>query len=157
MQSWKAFALVVLIFLIGATAGAFGMRAYMTRSFPDMLLRSRESMEDRIIQHIGSEVGLSDAQKMKLRPIIQQASQRADKVHGAVRAELEGVFREMDENIAKELDETQRVKFVELRKRMERFRRDMPPGPPPPGMPPGPPPPGGPGMPPGFPPPPPQQ
>ena len=156
MQSWKAFALVVLIFLIGVTAGAFGMRAYMTRSFPDMLLRSRESMEDRVIQHISSEVGLSDAQKMKLRPIIQQATQRADKVHGAVRAELEVVFREMDENIAKELDETQRVKFVELRKRMEKFRRDMPPGPPP-GMPPGPPPPGRPGMPPGFPPPPPQQ
>ena len=162
MQSWKAWLLVLLIFLTGAVAGAFGMRAYMVRNLPEMLMRSRESMEDRIVEHITREVGLTDEQKRVVRPLVLASVQRADKVHRGVRAEVDAIFKDMDDGIAAQLTEAQRGKFAELRARMEKLRRERPmppgmpppgadPGPPPPGMPSGPPPPGiGPGAGPDF-------
>lgn len=144
MQSWKAWLLVLLIFLCGAVAGAFGMRAYMVRHLPEMLVRSRESMEERIVEHITREVGLTDEQKRVVRPLVLAAVQRADKVHRGVRAEVDAIFKEMDDGIAAQLTEAQRGKFAELRARMEKLRRErpLPPGMPPPGGELGPPPPG---------------
>lgn len=156
MKSWKAWLLVAVIFISGAAAGAFGMRAYMFRQLPEMLARPMERMEDRILAHINEEVGLSAAQRAELRPLIKAALDRAGAVHQSVRPELEATFSQLDDAIAARLDPGQQAKFAELRARMEKFRRSMPPGPlpgpPPGGMPFGPPP----GPPPGFGPPPPQ-
>ncbi|OGR34841.1 MAG: hypothetical protein A2051_09775 [Desulfovibrionales bacterium GWA2_65_9] len=166
MKSWKAWLLVAVIFVSGVVAGAFGMRAYMVRHLPEMLARPMGRMEDGILAHIDAEVGLSEAQRAELRPLIKAALERADTVHQSVRAELEANFSQMDDAIAARLDQGQQARFAELRARMKAFRNAMPPGPPPgppPGLPPGGmppgPPPGGlpfgspPGLPPGPPPP----
>lgn len=136
MKSWKAWFLVTVIFATGVAAGAFGMRAYMFRHLPELLARPQERMEDRILAHINEEVGLSDAQRAELRPIIAAAVAHAGKVHESVRAEFDATFKHMDEAIAARLDQGQKVKFEELRARMEKLRRSLPPGPPP-GPPPG--------------------
>ncbi len=148
MKSWKAWLLVLVIFLSGAAAGAFGMRAWMARQIPGLLRPSPGQLEERIVEHIDREVGLSEAQKAEIRPLVKEAVSKADTAHKAVRQQVEGGFQAMDEAIAAKLDEGQKAKFTEFRKRMEQLRRHGPP-PPPPGM--GPPP-GGPGMPPGPPP-----
>lgn len=154
MQSWKAWLLVLVIFLSGVAAGAFGMRAWMARQIPGMLRPTPVQLEERIVQHIDREVGLSEAQRAEIRPIVTAALRKADESHRAVRHEFEAGIRAMDEAIAAKLDAEQKVKFEALRKRMEELRRNGPP--PPPGMGPGmgPPPGMGPGMPPGPPPPP---
>ncbi|MBA4357061.1 MAG: hypothetical protein Q7U56_08465 [Humidesulfovibrio sp.] len=131
MRSWKVWLLVALIFATGVAAGAFGMRAYMARRLPEILAHPVERMEDRILAHIDSEVGLSAAQRAELRPLIAAAVARADAAHQSVRAELESAFTQLDDAIAARLDQGQRVKFAVLRARMEKFRRSMPPGPPP--------------------------
>lgn len=152
MKSWKAWLLVLVIFLTGVAAGAFGMRAWVARQIPGLLRPSPGQLEERIVEHIDREVGLSEAQKAEIRPLVSEAVRKADAAHKAVREEVEGGFRAMDEAIAAKLDETQKAKFAEFRKRMEEQRRHGPPPPPPPGMGPAP---DGPGMPPGPPPPPP--
>lgn len=143
MKSWKAWLLVALIFITGALAGGFGMRAYMSRHLPEMLARPAEPMEERILAHIDSEVGLSAAQRAELRPLVKAALERAGAVHQSVRAELEANFSQLDEAIAARLDQGQQAKFAALRARMKAFRNAMPPGPPPGpppgGLPPGPP------------------
>jgi hypothetical protein len=143
MKSWKAWLLVAVIFVSGIVAGAFGMRAYLFRQLPEMLARPMERLEDRILVHINEEVGLSEAQKAELRPLIAAAVARAGKVHQSVRAELEANFSQLDDAIAAKLNPGQQAKFAGLRERMAKFRQSMPPGPPP-GPPPG-------GMPPGMP------
>lgn len=146
MKSWKAWLLVALIFATGMAAGAFGMRAYMFRHLPELLARPAGPFEERILAHINEEVGLSDAQKAELRPIIKAALERAGTVHKAVRAELETTFTQLDAAIAARLDQGQKAKFAIMRERMKAFRNAMPPGPPPgpfPGGPPPGPPPGG--------------
>jgi len=145
MKSWKAWLLVAVIFTTGVSAGAFGMRAYLFRHLPEMLARPHEPMEERILAHINEEVGLSEAQRAELRPLIKAALDRAGAVHQSVRAELEANFSQLDEAIAAKLDPQQKIKFADLRARMKAFRNAMPPGgqlpgPPPGGMPFGPPP-----------------
>jgi len=151
----KAWLLLALVFISGVAAGAFGMRAYMMNRLPQLLQNTRERMEDRIVEHISSEVGLTDEQKQILRPLIKEAGVKADAIHQGVRTDLEAIFEDMDNRIAAHLTDEQRVKFRALRERMEKLRRHGPP----PGQ--GPPPGEGPNMPPppgfGPPPPPPQQ
>lgn len=156
MKSWKAWLLIAVIFATGALAGAFGMRAYLARNLPQMLASSRQSMDERIMEHLDREVQLNAAQKAAILPIVRQAVARGEKVHEAVRGNFDGIMQEMDDRIAGELDAGQRVKFAKFRARMEQLRREGPrPGGPPPGFGPGPggPPPGPPdsgGPPPGF-------
>jgi len=145
----KAWLLLALMFISGIAAGAFGMRAYMMHRLPQLLQNTRESMEDRIVDHISREVGLTDEQKQNVRPLIHEATAKADTIHQAVRTNLEAIFTDMDDRIAAQLTDEQKVKFRGLRERMEKLRRHGPPPPPgegpnmppPPGFGPPPPPP----------------
>jgi len=145
MKSWKAWALVAVIFASGAVAGAFGMRAYMARHLPEILAQTRKRVEEQFLENIDREVSLSEAQKQAILPILREALAKGEKIHESVRAQIDPIMREADARIAEQLTPEQRVKFQEFRERMERLRREgHPPGPP--GGPP--PPPGGPGFPP---------
>lgn len=143
MKSWKAWLLVTVIFATGVLAGAFGMRSYMVRNLPAMLANTRESMEDRILEHLGREVSITEAQKQRILPIVRESLAKGEKLHEAFRPQFEAILHELDDRIAAELDTAQQVKFAEFRVRMEKFRREgpRPGGPmhfgPPPGPPPG--------------------
>lgn len=161
MKSWKAWLLVAVIFITGALAGAFGMRAYMAWNLPELLADTRKRLEEHFLEVIDREVGLSEKQKQSILPILKASVEKMDKIHASVRDQMDAVRQDADDRIAGELDAAQRVKFAEFRARMEKFQREGPrrggPGGPmpsgPPGFPPGPPPPGAmPGLPPGPPP-----
>ncbi len=131
MKSWKAWLLVAVIFATGVLAGAFGMRSYMARHLPEMLASTRQSMEERILEHIDWEVGLTETQKARILPILKDSLAKGEKLREAARPQMEAIMGEMDDAIAKELDAGQQAKFAELRARMEQLRRNGPPGPPP--------------------------
>ena len=126
-----------------ALAGAFGMRAYMARNLPELLADTRKRFEEHFLDVLDREVGLSEAQKQTLLPILKEAVGKADAIHAKVGAEMEAARKETDDRIAEELDAAQRVKFAEFRARMDKMFRERPGrrGPPPPGFapPPGPP------------------
>ncbi len=136
MKSWKAWLLVAVIFCTGALAGAFGMRAYMARNLPELLADTRKRFEEHFLEVLDREVGLSEAQKQTLLPILKEAVGKADAIHAKVGAEMEAARKETDDRIAKELDTAQRVKFAEFRARMDKMFRERPDhrGPPPPGF-----------------------
>jgi len=145
MKSWKAWALVTLIFATGVLAGAFGMRAYMARNLPEIIAQTRKRLEEHFLESIDREVGLSAQQKQALLPILKEAVDKGEKIHESVREQMDPIMREADARIAEQLDQPQRARFQEFRERMERLRREgrfpgPPGGPPPPGFPPPPPP-----------------
>lgn len=145
MKSWKVWLLVAVIFGTGALAGAFGMRAYMARNLPQLLADTRKRLEDHLLESIDREVGLSEAQKQSILPILKEAVRKGDTIHASVREQMDKVRLEADDRVSSELNPEQRVKFAAFRDRMDKMRlmgpppgQGMPPGPP--GFPPGPPP-----------------
>ncbi len=145
MKSWKAWLLVAVIFLTGAMAGAYAMRAYMVRNLPELLEHTRKRLEEHFLDVIDSEVGLRPEQKERILPILRESVLKGDRIHASVRERMDAVRKEADERIENELDADQRVKFDEFRARMEKLARQgprhgSPPHPgflPPPGPPPG--------------------
>lgn len=149
MKSWKAWLLVAVIFVTGALAGAFAMRAYMARNLPELLDASRQRFEVHFLEMLDREVGLTEEQKQRLMPILKDAAGKGDAIHESVRVRFYALREETDARIAELLDAQQRVKFAEFRARMEEMARRgprhgdvrMPPPPPGFGPPPSPPPP----------------
>lgn len=139
MKSWKVWLLVAVIFSTGALAGAFGMRAYMARNLPQLLADTRKRLEDHLLESIDREVGLSEAQKQSILPILKEAVRKGDTIHASVREQMDKVRLEADDRVSSELNPEQRVKFAEFRARMDKMRHLGPPQGPP-GFPPGPPP-----------------
>jgi hypothetical protein len=151
MKSWRAWALVALIFAAGAVVGASGMRLYMARHLPDLLRHQRQRLDEVFLDNIDREVGLSADQRARILPLLTDAVRRGEEIHASVRVQIDRIMSETDQRIAAEMNEGQRIKFKEFRERMAEMRRNGPPLPPPgppPGhgrMPPGPPPGGQPG------------
>jgi len=145
MKSWKAWLLVTVIFVTGALAGAFAMRAYMARNLPELLAASRQRFEVHFLEMLDRELGLTEEQQQRLLPILKDAAGKGDVIHASVRRQFDSLREETDTRIVKELDAQQRVKFAEFRARMDEMARRGPGAgdgrmpPPPPGF--GPPPP----------------
>jgi Spy/CpxP family protein refolding chaperone len=144
MKSWKAWLLVTVIFVTGALAGAFAMRAYMAQNLPELLANTRQRFEVHFLEMLDRELDLTEEQKQRLLPILKEAAGKGDAIHASVRQQFDSLREETDGRIVEELDTQQRVKFAEFRARMEEMARRGPrPGdgrmpPPPPGF--GPPP-----------------
>lgn len=144
MKSWKAWLLVTVIFVTGALAGAFAMRAYMAQNLPELLANTRQRFEVHFLEMLDRELDLTEEQKQRLLPILKEAAGKGDVIHASVRQQFDSLREETDARIVEELDAHQRVKFAEFRARMEEMARLGPrPGdgrmpPPPPGF--GPPP-----------------
>lgn len=144
MKSWKAWLLVTVIFVTGALAGAFAMRAYLAQNLPELLANTRQRFEVHFLEMLDREVGLTQEQKQRLLPILTEAAGKGDVIHASVRQSFGALREETDARVVEVLDAQQRVKFAEFRARMEEMaRRGLRPGdgrmPPPPGF--GPPPP----------------
>lgn len=144
MKSWKAWFLVAVIFVTGALAGAFAMRAYMAQNLPELLANTRQRFEVHLLEMFDRELDLTQEQKQRLLPILKDVAGKVDAIHVSAREQFESLREETDARIVEELDAHQRVKFAEFRARMDEMAHRGPrPGdgrmpPPPPGF--GPPP-----------------
>jgi len=126
MRSSKLVVGICLVFLLGAAAGALSAVAWMDRELPGRRGFERKTPEERarfIMKRLSRRLDLTEEQKRAFTPMVEKQEKESyelSRTHRkAVRALVEKSFAAME----KELTPDQRVKLVELRKKLDRHRR----------------------------------
>lgn len=106
----------ILVFLLGAVAGAVSHSIYRERIKPTVATVTPPKRES-IVDRMASEFKLDDPQKESLKSIFAQSIQRYRTLGQQYRPQWETIRKETDEQIKQILKPDQRSKFEEFLKK----------------------------------------
>jgi Spy/CpxP family protein refolding chaperone len=112
----SALALAVVVLAVGLAAGIGADRAFRK---PCLDGPDRHGPEE-MMEHLKSDLDLSEAQARQITPIIEERWRRMDELFQQIDPQVEALHRTGDEAIRALLSPEQRTKFDE---RVERFRQ----------------------------------
>ena len=133
MAKTKFFAGLVLIFLLGALAGALGTGFYFKGHVEEFLKEGPP--KNKIMHRLTRALELTREQQEKIEPIIAEAHAKIVELRQKTFPEVKRIRENSFALIKKELNEDQQEKLEDLKKRLEKHwprRHTSPPPPPPP-------------------------
>ena len=117
--------LLIVAFLLGATAGALGFGIYQVRAgrwSPNRAARSQEL----VLQRLTQELGLNPGQRQQVEAVLQEAGAEFARLREEVRPRFREIQERSRTRITAILDPGQRAKFAvladEWQRRAERRR-----------------------------------
>jgi len=133
-KQWKVILVFACVFLAGGLCGGALTLRLDKRHRPP----GRPDFRLDLMERLASDLGLSDAQKEKIRPIVQRTQEETQRLRRENVRDVAALMDRMHADVAAVLTPEQRVKLEELRKRFReraekvrgQFRdRDRPPPP----------------------------
>lgn len=113
MNGWRAYAMVVAVFLMGAVAGAAGMHLVRVR-VERSIASSPEPVAQATVMLLDRELSLTDDQETQIREEIVSARRQFMVDHPTLLVDVKAVFERAQERIGTKLTPEQRVIFDRL-------------------------------------------
>ena len=113
MNGWRAYAMVVAVFLVGAVAGAAGMHLVRVR-VERSIASSPEPVAQATVMLLDRELALTDEQETQIREEIVSARRQFMVEHPTLLVDVKAVFERAQERIGTKLTPEQRVIFDRL-------------------------------------------
>lgn len=122
-KPWKVIVAFVGVFVAGAVFGGFGYRYLEAK--PPPRSRPEQAISPQLMQRFSERLELTEAQREKLSPVIDKASEELRKVRQTSFREANAIFDRLHEEVARELTPEQREELKQLRERhREAFNRE---------------------------------
>ncbi len=113
MNGWRAYAVVVAVFLVGAVAGAAGMHLVRVR-IERSIASSPEPVAQATVMLLDRELSLTAEQESQIREEIIAARRQFMEEHPTLLADVKAVFERAQERISTKLTPEQRTIFDRL-------------------------------------------
>jgi hypothetical protein len=122
MKRWKLVSGLLLVFVLGILAGAFGTRIYLKGRFAH-LRKDPKARQVFIMRKLSKELELTQDQKIKVEKIVEQMGEKRREFYLTNRPEIKRIMDEGFLQIKKELSNDQQKKLDELREKFEKRRK----------------------------------
>ena len=122
MKRWKLVSGLLLVFVLGILAGAFGTRVYFKDRF-EHLRKDPKAKQDFIMRKLSKELELTPDQKTKIEKIVEQVGVKRREFFLKNRPEIKRIRDEGFAQIKKELKNDQQKKLDVLRAEFEKRRK----------------------------------
>jgi hypothetical protein len=122
MKRWKLVSGLLLVFVLGILAGAFGTRIYLKDRFAH-LRKDPKARQAFIMRKLSKELELTPDQKIKVEKIVEQVGEKRREFFLKNRPEIKRIMDEGFAQIKKELNNDQQKKLDELREEFEKRRK----------------------------------
>jgi len=122
MKRWKLISGLLLVFVLGILAGAFGTRIYLKDQF-EHLRKDPKARQAFIMRKLSKELELTPGQKIKIEKIVEQLGEKRREFFLKNRPEIKKIMDEGFAQIKKELDNDQQKKLDVLRAEFEKRRK----------------------------------
>ena len=122
MKRWKLVSGLLLVFVLGILAGAFGTRIYLKDRFAH-LRKDPKARQAFIMGKLSKELELTPDQKIKVEKIVEQTGAKRREFYLKNRPEIKRIMDEGFAQIKKELNNDQQKKLDVLRAEFEKRRK----------------------------------
>jgi len=122
MKRWKLVSGLLLVFVLGILAGAFGTRIYLKDRFAH-LRKDPKARQAFIMGKLSKELELTQDQKIKVEKIVEQVGAKRREFFLKNRPEIKKIMDEGFLQIKKELNNDQQKKLDVLRAEFEKRRK----------------------------------
>ena len=122
MKRWKLVSGLLLVFVLGILAGAFGTRIYLKDRFAH-LRKDPKAKQAFIMRKLSKELELTQDQKIKVEKIVEQVGAKRREFFLKNRPEIKKIMDEGFLQIKKELNNDQQKKLDVLREEFEKRRK----------------------------------
>ena len=122
MKRWKLVSGLLLVFVLGILAGAFGTRIYLKDRFAH-LRKDPKARQAFIMGKLSKELELTQDQKIKVEKIVEQVGAKRREFFLKNRPEIKKIMDEGFLQIKKELNNNQQKKLDVLREKFEKRRK----------------------------------
>ena len=122
MKRWKLVSGLLLVFVLGILAGAFGTRIYLKDRFAH-LRKDPKARQAFIMRKLSKELELTPDQKTKIEKIVAQVGAKRREFFLKNRPEIKRIMDEGFSQIKKELNNDQQKKLDVLREEFEKRRK----------------------------------
>ena len=122
MKRWKLVSGLLLVFVLGVLAGAFGTRIYLKDRFAHFR-KDPKARQAFIMRKLSKELELTPDQKIKVEKIVEQMGEKRREFFLKNRPEIKKIMDEGFAQIRKELNSDQQKKLDVLREEFEKRRK----------------------------------
>jgi hypothetical protein len=122
MKRWKLISGLLLVFVLGVLAGAFGTRIYLKDRFAQFR-KDPKARQAFIMRKLSKELKLTQDQKIKVEEIVEQMGEKRREFFLKNRPEIKKIMDEGFAQIKKELNNDQQKKLDVLREEFEKRRK----------------------------------
>ena len=122
MKRWKLVSGLLLVFVLGILAGAFGTRIYLKDRFAH-LRKDPKARQAFIMGKLSKELELTPDQKIKVEKIVEQTGAKRREFFLKNRPEIKKIMDEGFLQIKKELNNDQQKKLDVLREEFKKRRK----------------------------------
>jgi hypothetical protein len=122
MKRWKLVSGLLLVFVLGILAGAFGTRIYLKDRFAH-LRKDPKARQALIMRKLSRELELTQDQEIKVEKIVEQVGEKRREFFLKNRPKIKRIMDEGFLQIKKELNNDQQKKLDELREEFEKRRK----------------------------------
>jgi len=122
MKRWKLASGLLLVFVLGILAGAFGTRIYLKDRFAH-LRKDPKARQAFIMGKLSKELELTPDQKIKVEKIVEQTGAKRREFFLKNRPEIKKIMDEGFLQIKKELNNDQQKKLDVMREEFKKRRK----------------------------------
>ena len=122
MKRWKLVSGLLLVFVLGILAGAFGTRIYLKDRFAH-LRKDPKARQAFIMGKLSKELELTPDQKIKVEKIVEQTGAKRREFFLKNRPEIKRIMDEGFLQIKKELNNDQQKKLDVMREEFKKRRK----------------------------------
>jgi hypothetical protein len=122
MKRWKLVSGLLLVFVLGILAGAFGTRIYLKDRFAH-LRKDPKARQAFIMGKLSKELELTPDQKIKVEKIVEQVGAKRREFFLKNRPEIKKIMDEGFLQIKKELNNDQQKKLDVMREEFKKRRK----------------------------------
>ena len=122
MKRWKLVSGLLLVFVLGILAGAFGTRIYLKDRFAH-LRKDPKARQAFIMRKLSKELELTPDQKIKIEKIVEQVGEKRREYYRKNRPEIKKRMDERCRPTQKQLNNDQQKKLDVLKEEFKKRRK----------------------------------
>lgn len=114
MKKWKAAVSIMILFLLGAAAGALVTHKIDQERIENILNGEQKTTREFIVQRLNRELDLDATQLEQLRAIVRETHTEVKNVRRQIRPQIEEILSHSQDKVRAILRPDQRVKFEQI-------------------------------------------
>ncbi len=120
---WKLISGLILVFVFGILVGSVATGFYLKRNLAPLSKKPR-AKKAFIMKKLSKKLNLTQSQKTKIEPIVEQMIEKRRESYGKIRPEIKTIMDQGFAQIKEELNEDQKKQLDELREKFQKRRRE---------------------------------